>query len=88
MEKESSLKSKLSVRSVKPIPMYADRPESSTRTTKYLEESRTASTDGRDGSYSVLANTISFLRMVYREEKESGVRSPETCFVRAQLLGM
>jgi len=39
------------------MPMYAFFPESSTRTTKYREESSTASTEGRLGSYSVFANT-------------------------------
>lgn len=38
--------------------MYARLPLSSTRTTKYREESRTASTDGFAGSYSALANTV------------------------------
>jgi hypothetical protein len=51
-----SLKSKLSERSANPIPIYAFRLPSSIRMTKYRDESRTASTDGLEGSYSALAN--------------------------------
>lgn len=53
----NALKSKLSERSANPRPMYAFLPASSTRTTKYREESNTASTDGLVTSYSALANT-------------------------------
>lgn len=53
----SELKSKESDLSAKPIPMYAFLPSFSTRTTKYRDESRTASTEGLVMGYSARANT-------------------------------
>ena len=69
----NSLKSKLSVRSAKPIPIYAFLPASSTRITKYLDESN-AEMDSSQHSDSVVDESA--------DKKLEGGAAPASSTVR------